>query len=174
MVRPAGERVVVPALPSGYRLRMYDDRDASAYEELFALAWPDTGVLDSTRTHALPGGFVVVEHDASTQLVSSCVAFVPESPERHPHDGSLGWLVTDPAHAGRGLAAVVASTVTNRLVEDGYKRPWLQTEDERLVAIRLYLRLGWCPYLYSDGMEQRWRTIFEHIGEQFTLERCAR
>ena len=174
MIHRSGERVTVPALPHGYTLRVFEDRDAAAYQELFALAWPDTGALAATRKYALPGGFLVVEHDASRQLVSSCVAFAPESPERHPDDGSLGWLVTDPAHAGRGLAAVVASITTNRLVEAGYRRPWLQTEDERIVALRLYLRLGWCPYLYAEGMEVRWRGVFDRIGERFTLERCIR
>lgn len=172
MIHRSGERVIVPELPPGYTLRTYDDRDAAPYQELFALAWQDTGALAYTRTHSLPGGFLVVEHDASRQLVSSCVAFAPESPERHPDDGSLGWLVTDPAHAGLGLAAVVASITTNRLVEAGYKHPWLQTEDERIVALRLYMRLGWCPYLYAEGMEVRWRTIFDRIGERFTLDQC--
>jgi mycothiol synthase len=164
----------VPTLQPGYTLRAFDDQDAQAYEALFALAWSDTGTLDYTRRHALPGGFLVVEHDASRQLVASCVAFAPESPARHPHDGSLGWLVTDPTHTRRGLAAVVASITTNRLIEAGYKRPWLQTEDERVVALRLYLRLGWRPYLYADGMEARWRAVFDRIGERFTLQHCVR
>lgn len=173
MVRPSRERLDVPPLPPGYTLRTYDDADLELYEDLFALAWSDTGTLEHTRAHALPGGFLVVEHDASGQLVSSCVAFEPESPERHPNDGSLGWLVTDPAHTHRGLAEIVASTVTNCLVDAGYAQPWLQTEDARIAAIRLYLRLGWRPHLYTDGMEPRWRAITEQIGEPFTLDRCV-
>ena len=174
MLRPGGGHIDVPTLAPGYAVRAYDENDGPAYHELFALAWPDTGTLAHTRTHALPDAFLVVEHTASRQLVSSCIAFAPESPERHPHDGSLGWLVTDPAHARRGLAAVVASMVTNLLVDAGYQRPWLQTEDDRIAAIRLYLSLGWHPHLYAEGMEARWRAIFERIGEPFAPERCIR
>jgi mycothiol synthase len=164
LVRPSRVRAEVPPLPAGYTLRTFRDGDEPGYEALFALAWPDTGTLDYTRRHALPGGFVVVEHDASRRLVASCVAFAPESPERHPHDGSLGWLVTDPAHARRRLATVAAGTVTNRLLDERYALPWLQTEDDRLVAIRLYLRLGWQPHLYAPGMEERWSAIIERLG----------
>lgn len=173
LVRPAGARVPVPPLPPGYTLRPCEDRDAGSWLELFALAWPDTGALAHIRTHALPGGFLVVEHHATQQLVASCVAFKPESPERHPHDGSLGWLVTDPAHARRGLAAALAATVTNRLVDEAYACPWLNTEDDRLAAIRLYLRLGWRPHLYTDGMEQRWRAVFARLAEPFHPDRCV-
>jgi mycothiol synthase len=173
MVRPSREGVTVPAMPRGYALRCFRDGDERAYEELFETAWPDKGTLTHTRKHALPGGFFVVEHEASRVLVSSCVAFEPESPQRHPHDGSLGWLVTDPVHAGRGLGTLVAASVTNRVVEAAYTLPWLGTEDDRLVAIGLYLRLGWAPHLYTHGMEARWRAIFERLDRQFDLRSCV-
>jgi mycothiol synthase len=173
MVRPSRGRVVAPALPAGYTLRPFRESDVVAYQELFALAWPDEGALAHTRKHALPGGFLVVEHDASKLLVASCVAFGPESPLRHPGDGSLGWLVTDPAHARRNLATAVAATVTNQLVEEGYALPWLGTEDDRLAAIGIYLRLGWQPYLYTEEMEARWRAIFGRLNREYSIEMCV-
>ena len=142
MVRPLREHVHVPALPLGYTLRSFRDGDEPAYEALFRLAWPDVGTLPYTRAHALPRGFVVVEYDTTAQLVASCVAFEPESP-RHADDGGLGWLVVDPAHGRRGLGRVIAATVTNCLVEQRYAVPWLQTENDRRVAIGIYLAIGW-------------------------------
>jgi mycothiol synthase len=174
LVRPSGDRVAVPKPPPGYTLRRFLDGDEQAYNELFALAWPDTGTLAHTRRHALPEGFIVIEHHASRTLVASCVAFEPESPERHPYDGSLGWLVTDPAHGGRGLGTAVAATVTNRLVDEGYVLPWLGTEDDRLVAIAIYLRLGWRPNLYAPSMGERWRAIFDRLNRPFSIEECVR
>jgi mycothiol synthase len=165
MLHPSRERATPPRLPPGYTLRSFRDGDERAYDELFHLAWSDEGTLAHTRAHALPGGFLVVEHDATQQLVASCVAFGVESPERHPHDGSLGWLVVDAAHGGRGLGTLVAATVTNQLLDEGYARPWLGTEDDRLVAIALYLKLGWEPHLYVDGMAERWRDIRSRIAQ---------
>ena len=166
LVRPQRERVAVRRLPAGYTLRTFRDGDEDAYAELFRLAWPDEGTLPHTRRHALPGGFVVIEHAASGQLVASCVAFEPESPG-HQGDGSLGWLVVDPQHGGRGLGSHVAATVTNRLVREGYARPWLGTEDDRLAAIHIYLSLGWQPHLYTVGMDERWREIFARLGRMY-------
>ena len=172
MVRPSRERLDVPSLPLGYTLRSFRDGDEPAYDDLFRLAWPDVGTLVHSRAHALPRGFLVVEHDATAQLVASCVAFTPESPG-HAADGSLGWLVDDPAHGGRGLGRVVAATVTNRVVDAEYALPWLQTEDDRGVAIGIYLALGWQPHLYAEGMEARWREIFARLGRKFSLSDCV-
>jgi mycothiol synthase len=173
MVRPSHERVAVPAMPRGYTLRSFRDGDERAYDELFETAWPDKGTLAHTRKHALPDGFFVVQLDASEALVASCVAFEPESLERHPADGSLGWLVTHPAYGGIGLGTIVAASVTNRLGDETYALPWLGTEDDRLVAIRLYLGLGWRPHLYAGGMEARWRAIFERLGRPVDIHDCV-
>lgn len=172
MVRPSREHVRVQSPPSGYTLRPFRDGDDAAYNDLFRLAWPDVGTLAHTRAHALPDGLLVIEHDVSSELVGSCVAFAPESP-RYPDDGSLGWLVVDAAHGKRGLGAILAATVTNRLVDQGFALPWLGTEDDRLAALRIYLALDWKPRLYDEGMEARWREIFGRLGRQFSSTDCV-
>ncbi len=164
MVRPSHTRLSVGPLPIGYILRGFQDNDEPAYEELFRLAWPNEGTLPYTRSHALPGGLLVVEEQPTGQLVASCVAFAPETPS-HGANGSLGWLVVDALHGRRGLGKLLAATVTNRLVEERYALPWLGTEDDRLVAISIYLALGWQPHIYQSGMEARWREIFDRLGE---------
>ena len=172
MVRPSREGADVPALPVGYTLRAFRHGDESAYDDLFRLAWPDEGTLSHTRAHTLPGGFVVVECAATTELVASCAAFAPHNAE-HPSDGGLGWLVVDPAHGRRGLGTIVAATVTNRSLDEGYAMPWLSTEDDRLQALRIYLGMGWRPRLYIEGMEVRWRAIFQSLGFAFSLNDCT-
>lgn len=172
LVRPSRERANAPSLASHYVLRVFRDNDAPAYDELFHLAWPDEDTLAHTRKHALTDGFLVVEEVASGLLVASCVAFGPETP-RHPFDGSLGWLVVDPAHGGRGIGTVIAAAVTNLLLDESYALPWLGTEDDRLAAIALYRRLGWQPHLYADDMEPRWRTIGDRLGRAFSIDDCV-
>lgn len=162
MVRPSRQRLSVPMLPRGYVLRAFSSGDERAYQELFRLAWPEDGALPHTRAHALAGGFFVVEEDATSRLVASCVAFAPETPS-HGENGSLGWLVVDAAHGQRGLGTVLAATVTNRLIEEAYILPWLGTEDDRLVALGIYLGLDWQPHLYEEGMEERWRKILTRL-----------
>lgn len=160
--------VDAPAVPQGYVLRQLRSGDEVAYDDLFHLAFADQGRYEETVGRALEGGFFVIEHQASRELVASCVAMRGSSSPRH-ESGQLGWLVTDPSHTRKGLGKIVAASVTNRLVAEGCRRPFLGTEDLRLAAIALYLKLGWRPYVYRDDMESRWRSIFANLGLEFTL-----
>lgn len=156
----------MPPLAAEYGPRVFMDGDEPAYDALFRLAWPETKTLLHTRQHALEGGFLVVEHEETGELVGSCVAFAPETPS-HAANGSLGWLVVDPAHGGRRIGRWLAASVTNRLLEERYPLPWLGTEDDRVAAIHLYLSLGWEPHLYTDGMAERWQSILTRLhGDQ--------
>jgi len=154
----------VPALPDGYILRQLRDHEEGRYDDLFHLAFEDEDRFAETRGRALDGGFFVVEHTASGQLVASCVALRGSSSPRHPDAGQLGWLVTDPAHTHKGLGTIVCAAVTNRFVSEGYSRPFLGTEDVRIGAISIYFRQGWRPYLYGSDMEPRWRNIMARLG----------
>jgi mycothiol synthase len=167
MVRPSTAPVAVARVPQGYVLRQFRAEDEQPYDDLFHLAFEDEGRFPETLARALQGGFFVVEHLASGQLVASCVAWHGSSSPRHPAAGMMGWLVTDPSHVGQGLGTIVAACATNRLAKQGYARPYLGTEDFRMAAISIYLKLGWKPYLYHDDMEARWRRIFAQAGREF-------
>ena len=167
MVRPSSFGLVEsPSLPDGYALRQLRSGDEVPYDDLFHLAFADEGRFQETIERTLPGGFFVVEHLASHELVASCVAMRGSSSPRHVQ-GQLGWLVTDPSHTRKGLGTIVSASVTNRLVAEGYKRPFLGTEDFRIAAISIYLNLGWRPHIYRDDMEPRWRSIYGCLGREF-------
>jgi len=151
-------------LPTGHILRQVRVDEKQAYEELFNLAWPQRGVFEDNFDCALDGGLFAVEHLDSGLLVSSCAAFKPGVWKSHSETGSLGWLVTDPSHGRQGLATVVVAAVMNRLALEGYETVYLSTEDERATAIHIYLKLGWRPLIYTDGMEERWQRIYDALG----------
>jgi GNAT superfamily N-acetyltransferase len=142
-------------------------RDDSRYDDLFHLAFDETDRFTEIRELALEQGFFVVEHVASGELVASCVAMRGSSSPRHPEVGQLGWLVTDPSHVGKGLGSIVSASVTNRLLTQGYLPPFLGTEDLRIAAISIYLKLEWRPYIYRSCMEARWSTILARLGRKF-------
>lgn len=168
MVRTSSMGFVdVPQAPEGYVLRQLRRGDEGPYDELFHLAFADQGRYDETVGRALDGGFFVVEHLASHELVASCVALRGSSSPRHIEAGQLGWLVTDPSHTRKGLGRIVSASVTNRLMAEGYQLPFLGTEDFRIPAIDLYLMLGWRPYIYRDDLETRWRSIYDSLGREF-------
>jgi mycothiol synthase len=147
MVRPLTKLVDVPPVPDGYLLRQLRQDEEQRYDDLFHLPFTDQGRFPEIRNRTLPDGFFVIEHLASKDLVASCLAFHGSSSHRHPQAGKLGWLVTDLAHSNRGLGTIVSAAATNRLISEGYSRPFLGTEDFRIAAISIYLKLGWEPYL---------------------------
>jgi mycothiol synthase len=156
-------------VPEGYLLRQFRAGDEASYEDLFHLAFADEGRFPEALERALEGGFFVIEHVASGELVSSGQAWRGSTMSRHPDAGQMGWLVTDPSHAGKGLGTIVAASATNRLAAEGYQRPCLGTEDFRIAAISIYLKLGWRPYLYREDMVPRWRSIFACLAREFDL-----
>jgi GNAT superfamily N-acetyltransferase len=168
MARPLSSGVVeMPTLPEGYLLRQLGVLDERPYDDLFHLAFADEGRYPEIFEQTLQGGFFVVEHQASHELVASCLAMRGSSSPHHPEAGQLGWLVTDPSHTLKGLGTIVCASVTNRLAAEGYPQPFLGTEDFRTPAIAIYLKLGWRPYIYRDEMESRWRSIFARLGLEF-------
>ena len=150
-------------VPEGYRIRHYESADAQEHERLFAVAGEAPCPMDYWEKHLLPDGFFVIEHAASKTLVASCFASHRPSP-RHPRAGNLGWLVADPAHRGRKLGQAATAAVTARLIAAGYRRIYLETQDFRLAAINIYLRMGWLPLLYQQDMRERWSVVSEKLG----------
>lgn len=146
-------------------MRQYRPADRQAYLELMVKAgFGDFAQrLDDLKLKLLPGGFFIVEHEAGGQLVATAVATHCPT-DLHPCGAELGWVAADPAHAGKGLGMAVCAAVTRRLISAGYTDIRLQTDDWRLPALKVYLKLGYKPMLYCDGMAERWRAIKRQLG----------
>jgi len=84
-------------------------------------------------------------------------------PDRYPDAGYLHWVAADPAVRGRGLGFAVVVAVLHRFAADGFAGSVLQTDDHRLAAIRLYLRLGYVPQYPEPDHEPRWSTILPRL-----------
>ena len=166
MVRTDRSMLDEPEAAQGYALRQFRAVDRDAYSTLFGLAFEKKGVLGDIIATVLYGGFFVVEQLETGSLVASSIAHAPIS--RFPDSGMLGWLVADPRHAGKGLGTLVSAAVTNRLSLEPCERNYLLTEDHRLPAISIYLKLGWCPCISDIDMEKRWHEIHDKLGEAFT------
>jgi predicted dehydrogenase/RimJ/RimL family protein N-acetyltransferase len=168
MIWPADRlrRPPTPVVPEGYALRQYRPADdEAAYLALIAKAklnlWTHQNIVNNLQ-HILPGGFFVVIHHATGRLVATALANHRPAPE-HPHGGELGWVAADPDHKGRGLGLAVCAAATARLLSAGYTDIRLLTDDFRLPAIKVYLRLGYEPLLYRDGMAERWQKVYEAL-----------
>jgi mycothiol synthase len=159
-------------LHADYALRTYQPGDETGWYGLMDGAgftgW-DAARLAPTLTEILPDGWFFAVHRATGALAASAMA--THAPQAlHPFGGALGWVAGNPAHKGHGLGWVVCAAVTIRLLNAGYRNIYLLTDDWRLPALKIYLKLGYEPLLFAPDMAERWRTICEQLAWPFTPE----
>jgi ribosomal protein S18 acetylase RimI-like enzyme len=102
----------------------------------------------------------------SGAMVASAMGLHDHS-DRHPFGAELGWVAVDPDHRRKGLGTAVCASVTTR-PQAGYQDIHLYTEDLRLAALVLYLKLGYQPFIHAPDMLDRWRHICEAVDWKFT------
>lgn len=156
----------VPALSNGYDLRCYTEACEAAYCALMAQAgfenWNHERV-EQIKQVILPDGFFVIVHRATGKLVATAMATHKPTPQL-PYAGELSWVAGDRAHSGKGLGLAVCTAAVGRFARAGYKTVYLKTDDFRLPAIKTYLKLGFQPFLFAPGMEERWAKVRAALG----------
>jgi len=84
--------------------------------------------------------------------------------------GRLDFVVTHPMHRKKGLGKSVCISVINHFVEKNYKKVILQTEDWRISAISIYLKLGFRPVYSDNNMKKRWQEIISTHFKDFKIK----
>ena len=128
--------------------------------------WNDE-VLQPWFVRLLPDGWFMAIHEESNEIVASCMALRSQV---YPSGGELGWLAGNPAHAGKGLGMAVSAAVTAWLIHEGYRDIHLYSEDYRLAALKIYLKLGYMPLMDTPDIQGRWHEICGKLGWPFTPE----
>ena len=131
--------------------------------------WPgwNEDVLQPWLPRILPSGWFMAIHEEKGEIVASAMALHSDV---YPSGGELGWLAGDPAHTGKGLGLTVSAAVIARFIEEGFRDIHLFTENYRLAALKIYLKLGFVPFLYTPEMPELWRVICHQLGWPFTPE----
>ena len=164
---PASQDQIEIVVPKGFYLRTYKKTDEKGLLEMVRLSglaqWNESE-FETIASNFLPNGFFVVVESGSEKIVAAMGA--RHTPNKlHPNAGDIGWLCSHPSYSGKGLGYVAAAAATNRLLEIGYSNIYVNTDDYRLPAIKIFLRLGYQPLMYNSNIENRWRIIFENFKE---------
>ncbi len=155
-------------LPYGYTLRRPGRADEPQLARLLSLAfndtWDEVRVRDTlTGAPDVKAVYGVFQRELLVATASSQIR-----PERDPAAGFVHWVATHPGHRSRGLA----SALLGRLLEDFRERRYtcarLDTQPERLPAIRVYLKFGFVPdYELGGGdpgdQKAVWSDIFQAL-----------
>ena len=154
-------------ISSEYSVRCLRDGDESAYVRLMHAAgfvnWTEAQLATWRRSLALPDGIFVAVHASSGEIVATALA-AHRPTELHPSGGELGWVAASTQHAGHGLGMAVSLAALRRLLDAGYHTIYLLTDDHRLAAIKIYLKIGFLPFLCATDMKHRWETVAEKLN----------
>lgn len=157
-----------PRPASGYGLRTYRPGDEDAW--IAILSTGDFGVWDRARLDGmlagerapLPREGIVFATREGRPVGTACVFL-------HPGAGGdvaeLGWVAVHPAHRGRGLGLAVCRAALGFARGAGHGYAYLLTEDFRLPAIGMYLRLGFEPEMADASHPARWAALGQALGE---------
>mgnify|MGYP001228758942 FL=1 len=84
--------------------------------------------------------------------------------------GRLDFVVTHPVHRKKGLGKNICIAVINHFIEKKYEKVILQTDDWRIPAIAVYLKLGFKPVFTSKKLEEKWMEIINTYFKDFKIK----
>jgi mycothiol synthase len=158
----SGSRPPATPVPDGYRVS--DDRiEAAAWAGLLN-AGGGLGPWDEQRlrleTARLVSGTQVFLTHGGLPVAGAGVY------DRDPGSWEIGWIAVHPEHRRRGLGEAVTRLALDRALDLGPGTVLLYTEDHRLDALRLYLRLGFRPALRHRSHRRRWRSVADRLPSE--------
>ncbi|MCK5845191.1 MAG: GNAT family N-acetyltransferase, partial [Victivallales bacterium] len=164
-------------LTSDYELRAFRNGDEAGHVAVLREAgfssWDEKQIETWRSLHALPDGIFVIASKVDDKIVATAMA-THRTTEPHPSGGELGWVAASGDHAGKGLGRAVCIAVLNRYVDAGYKHIYLNTDDHRLAAIKIYLKLGFKPFIFASDMEERWKIVCDNLKWPFDVKSSPR
>ncbi len=160
-----------PRAPEGYLLTTYRPGDEAEWGPLVSAGqmgdeWPVEKVRQSlTGTEAFdPAGlFFAREASTGTALATACA--YPQSSFGRSWPG-LHMVAADTRSRGKGLGKLVCQAVLHYWGQRHAPRVTLTTDDWRLAAIAVYLRLGWRAVRVREEGEdhaERWQAAWDKL-----------
>ena len=166
MIRLNDPIPVLPDMAQGYAVRPINIDDLNSYTETFSTAFDETPPFGELVQNSLPKGFLCVEYLPTGTVVASASAAIYKI-SQHPTGHSLQWVVAHSEHRGKGIGHAVISATTEVLSNYAPDYSYLSTDDFRLPAISIYLKLGWQPLLFDQDQKTRWQQIFSILKKTF-------
>lgn len=154
-------------LPEGYRLRSFAAGDEAGWASLLN-ANGELGEWNAERVAGvLAGGLVRQFFAVAPDGTLVACAGVHEVALDGTDYWEIGWVAAHPRHRGRGLGGVVTGAAANHALTLPARPIMLRTDDFRLAAIKVYLRLGFRPSLDHPSYPERWRLLASRLGPEY-------
>jgi len=153
--------------PAGYELRTYRQGD----EQHWADIMNSTGQMGSWTAEKVERDITGSPRFIREAMffatwdgtpVSTACAFLDDPSSREVIQ--LHMVATKPEHQGKGLAKVCSLAVMHYSAEHGCKEVYLRTDDFRVPAVRMYLKMGFQPSYVDGAGEERWQGVLRALG----------
>lgn len=158
----------------GYRIRTYQKGDEEGWMELLN-ANGQLGTWDREKIQRELDGELVKEAQffavCGEQIVAT--AGVYGRSWNGADAWEVGWVATHPDHLGRNLGGQVTAAAVEAALQQLPRPIFLRTDDFRIPALKVYLRLGFVPDYQHSSYAGRWSEIFTALGTQYDRYRTA-
>ncbi len=168
MFRPNLDEIPRPvALPGGYEIRRFEpEDDLPSLAETLTVAFEEKWTMERVRENLTeaPGVRAVYAAFWDGRVVATTSSRY--LPDRYPAAGIVHWVGTHPDHHRRGLGSALMERVLHDFAERGDRQAVLETDDQRLAAIRRYLAFGFLPMYENQGedLRPRWSAVMQALS----------
>ena len=109
--------------------------------------------------------FACAQAETTTRaLLVACSDFMTQDDLGAATSGNLHMVGSSSDVRGMGGGRAVCTAVVEYFKKHEIKLAYLNTDDFRKPAIKIYLGLGYRPYLYEDDMAERWHALMDYYG----------
>lgn len=167
MVRESLDGLPDIELPDGYSMRTYLPGDGTAWERIIGESFNrnmEPGSFDSmmrTDSAFLPERIFFAVYE-SAQIATASAWSMPGYGDEC---GYLHYVGCADAHRGKGVGKAVSYAALHRIKKEGRAKAVLRTDDSRIPAIRMYIKLNFRPLLVHENQRERWRKICKEIDK---------
>ncbi|MBP3962552.1 GNAT family N-acetyltransferase [Paenibacillus lignilyticus] len=152
-------------LPPGYELRSYQPGDDSHWEQIVQLAFGwHKDFRKGIKEHPFFKPERVLFICYNDMPVATACAWHEE--KFGEHLGYLHMVGVDPAHSGKGLGYSISLAALRQMSSEGLERAVLETDDFRLSAIKIYVKLGFKAIYIHDNQAGRWSQLYPQLNPQ--------
>ena len=161
MIRP--QIPVTPCELEGYKIVVHDDSMIDDWieisEELTGGKYTREQFVERMYNDKTVKRIFYVADSSTGELLGTTSAQIKDDGEH----GLVHMVCVHRDHKGKGLSRPVCTAVLEYLYAEGVKEVSLSTDDFRIPAVWLYISLGFLPYLYEDGMYERWLKLYNNF-----------
>ncbi|OMC69707.1 hypothetical protein BK121_13845 [Paenibacillus odorifer] len=148
--------------PTGYLIRHFEPDDERNWEELIRHSFTrEVKFADKISAHVPLYSDRLLFICRGNQPVATATAW--ELGSGDPKSWYLHMVGVLPEYSGKGLGYAVSLAVLHKIRESGGAAASLETDDFRLPAIRIYLKLGFQPVYLDDSHPGRWERILQRL-----------